>query len=269
MAHPMPYFVRFLCSTLMRAQKFMYVIILEKALAYLVCAGVMRAISVKWHFESHKKRVFIYAVETDKTLASFPLEWQMLVHNQQVFGNIPHFVDQVSSAIIGYVDVYRSESQIPPLWNVGEDLCMVYNSHFLDDPIYCDVKEEGFIQDMPCDFTAYEIMEQRLSDVVGTLFLPLGVRFFEQSSRRTIIDIDLFGEAANCLLTKDHKLKEFNSITVHYGNKCREFEFSKENRLQPSLDLKGNLKLFPSILKGGEKVARTSAIIYLENELEY
>ena len=247
----------------------MYVIILEKALAYLVCAGVMRAISVKWRFTSHKQRVFIYAVETDKILESFPLEWQMLVHNQQIFGNIPHFVDQVSSAIIGYVDVYRSESQIPPLWDVGEDLCMVYHPHFLDEPIYCDVKEEGFFQDIPCNFTAHECMEQHLTDVVGTLFLPLGDRFFEQSSRGTIIEIDLFGEAANCLLTKEHSLKQFNSIVVHIGSKYRTFEYSKENRLQPSLDLKGNLKLFPSILKGGEKVARTSAVIYLENELEY
>ena len=246
----------------------MYVIILEKALAYLVCAGVMRAINIKWPFETYKKRVFIYAVETGKTLASFPLEWQMLFNNQQLFGNIPHFVDQVSSAIIGFADAYKTESDIPPLWNVGEDLCKVYDAHFLDQPIYCNVKENGFYRDIPNNFTFHRCMTNHLNDVLGTLYCPLGARFFEQSSKGSIINIDLFGDAAKCLLTKDLALKEFSSIVVYNGGKCREFEFSKENRLQPSLDVKGNLKLFPSILKGGKKVARTSAIIYLENQLD-
>lgn len=233
----------------------------------MVCAGIMPAISIKWQFNSFKKRVFIYAVETGKTLASFPVEWQMLAHNQQVLGNIPHFVDQASSAIIGYADVYRSESQIPTMWNVGNDLCKVYNPRFLDEPFYCDVKEDGFFQGMPGDFTSHECMRQHPGGVLDTLYLPLGYRYFEQSSHATIINLDLFGDVANCLLNRDLSLKAYNSIVVYNGNRCRAFEFSNENRLQPSLDAKGNLKLFPSILKGGKKVARTKALLYLENEL--
>lgn len=246
----------------------MYIVILEKILAYMVCAGIMPAISIKWQFNCFKKRVFIYAVETGKTLASFPVEWQMLAHNQQVLGNIPHFVDQASSAIIGYADVYRSDSQVPTLWNVGDDLCTVGNSYFLDNPFYCDVKEEGFYQGMPDSFTSHECMQQHPGGVLDTLYLPLGYRYFERSSQGTIINLDLFGEVADCLLNKDLSLKAYNSIVVYNGNRCREFEFSHENRLQPSLDVNGNLKLFTSILKGGKMVARTTAMIYLENRLD-
>ncbi len=245
----------------------MYVIILEKILAYLLCAGVMRAISIKWPFEFSKHRVYVYSVDTNKTLDSFPLEWQMFANNGQLFGSIPHFVDMVSSAIIGWFDSFGIESEIPQLWNVGENLCGVYNARLLEKPFYCNVKKEGFHEYLPDDLVSYACLEQFPVDAISSLYIPLGKRFFDQTSRGTILSIDLLGEAAKTLLTKDHELKEYSNITVFNGSKCRRFEFSKENHLQPSLDGTGKLKLFPSILKGGEMVARTKAIIYLENEL--
>ena len=133
--------------------------------------------------------------------------------------------------------------------------------------MYCNVKKEGFHEYLPDDLVSYACLEQFPVDAISSLYIPLGKRFFDQTSRGTILSIDLLGEAAKTLLTKDHELKEYSNITVFNGSKCRRFEFSKENHLQPSLDGTGKLKLFPSILKGGEMVARTKAIIYLENEL--
>ena len=245
----------------------MYIIILDKTLAYLVCAGIMRAISIKWQFGYSKHRVYVYAVETEKTLDSFPLEWQMLVNNEQLFGSIPHFVDQASSAIIGWFDSFGIESDIPQLWNVGENLCGVYNARLLEKPFYCNVKKDGFYENFPNEFSSYVCMEQLPVDAISSLYIPLGNRYFEQTNHETILTIDLLGEAAKSLLTKDQDLKEYREVTVFNGSKCRRFEFSNKNCLQPSLDENGNLKLYSSILKGGEQIARTKAVIYLENEL--
>ena len=86
-------------------------------------------------------RVFIYAVEPSKPLSSYPVEWQMMAHNAQVLGYIPHSVDMPTGCIVGWVDV-SIHGDIPKLWNFGENLFPAFNAHVLDEPFHCNIEHE-------------------------------------------------------------------------------------------------------------------------------
>ena len=78
---------------------------------------------------------------------------------------------------------------------------------------------------------------------------------------------DLIGEAAKCLITEADTLREYDSVVICYNGMFREFEFSSRNFISPSLDERGKIKLYPSVLRNGQKTARTSVVLYLDNEL--
>lgn len=247
----------------------MYVKIEENPFALLTCAGVKRAVSTKLELRAYVERVLIYAVDAPKSLETYPVEWQMLAHNEQLFGNIPHFVEQVSNAIIGWVDLIKDPTGIPPLWDTGENCYTAINAHFLEEPYSCILKVEGYYDNLPNVFPAFRCKPELICDVMDSLYIPVNPFVFKESARGTMINIDLFGEASKCLLNKNYTLKRYKSVLIYNDTKSRQFEFSNENYLQPSVDRQGDLKLYPSILRRGEKVSRVCAVIYLYDQLEH
>ena len=84
-----------------------------------------------------------------------------------------------------------------------------------------------------------------------------------------MISIALFGDASKYLLDKNYALIKYKSVILYNDTKKREFEFSNDNYIQHAVDVNGDLKLYPSILRNGEMVARTSVIIYLYDQLDH
>ena len=101
----------------------------------------------------------------------------------------------------------------------------------------------------------------------STLLVPVNSRIWEQSAHGTIISIDLIGEASKWLITEDNALREYDSVVLYHNNMYREFEFSSRNCIMPHLEEHGKVILYPSILRDGKKTARTSVVLYLEEEL--
>ena len=191
----------------------------------------------------------------------------MIARNAELFGNIPHYVDQVTNAIIGWVDV-AVNGVIPKVWNYGENLFYAFNAHTLDEPIFCKVKQEGIdLRFSPDDFVAHRKKLNHIYGMGSMLYVPVNARIWEQSARHTILTIDLIGEAAKCLITEANTLREYDSVVICYNGMFREFEFSSRNFISPSLDERGKLKLYPSVLRDGKKTAKTSVVLYLDDEL--
>ena len=247
----------------------MYVKIEENPFAMLTCAGVKRAVSTKLELKSYYERVLIYAVEASKRLDSYPVEWQMIAHNEELFGNIPHYVHQVSCAIVGWVDLIKDPTGIPPLWNTGEHCYTAINAHFLEEPYSCIIKAEGYYENLPDLFPAYCCKPKCIFDALDTLLIPANPFVFKQSARGTMISVALFGDASKYLLDKNYALIKYKSVILYNDAKKREFEFSNDNYIQHAVDINGDLKLYPSILRNGEMVARTSVIIYLYDQLDH
>lgn len=246
----------------------MYTIKLPVPFALMVVAGIMPVIRVKWKLKVPPCRVLIYADSAKKPLSSYPVELQMIAHNAEVFGNIPHFVDQVTKAIVGWADIAPG-AEIPRVWNNGEDLCRVFNAHTLDVPYFCDIKQDGINFNLSPDlFTAHRKKINHIYGMGKTLYVPVNARIWEQSAHGTSIVIDLIGEAAKCLITEADTLREYDSIVIHHNGMYREFEFSSRNSITPYLDERGKLKLFPSALRGGKKAARTGVTLFLDHELD-
>lgn len=246
----------------------MYIVQVPVPFALLMAAGIMPVVSIKWQLKAPPCRVLIYAVKSKKLLSSYPVEWQMIANNAEVFGNIPHFVDQVTNAIVGWVDI-ASNVKIPKVWNYGEKLFYTFNAHTLDEPFFCNIKHEGIdLRFSPDDFVAHRKKINHIYGIGDTLFLPGNSRNFAQSAHRTVISIDLIGEATKWLITKDDALREYKSVVFYHNNMYREFEFSSRNYITPSLDERGKPKMYHSVLRDGEKVAKTSVVLFLEDELD-
>ena len=191
----------------------------------------------------------------------------MIAHNAQVFGNIPHYVDQAVNAIVGWADI-ASNGIIPKVWDYGEQLFQTFNAHTLDKPVFCNIKQEGIdLRFSPDDFIAHRKKLFHIFNLGTTLFVPVNARIWEQSAHGTSFTIDLIGEAAKCLITEADTLREYDSVVICYNGMYREFEFSSRNCITPSLDEKGKLKMYHSVLRG-EKTAKTSVVLFLEDELD-
>ena len=244
----------------------MYNIILEQPFASMLGAGLMPVVSINWPHHAPPCRVFIYAVEPKKPISSYPVEWQMMAHNAQVLGRIPHFVDLPTGCIIGWVDV-STNGDIPKLWNFGENLFPVFNAHTLDEPFRCNIKHEGINFNLKPDFVAHRVKHSHMLRMTDTLFVPTNARIFEQSARGTSIVIDLIGEDAKYLVNEAAELQEYSSVVLFHNNKFREFEFSSDNGFAPYLDERGKLKMFRSILRDGAQVGRTGVRLNLVHEL--
>jgi len=246
----------------------MYVKIEENPFALLTCAGVKRAVCTKLELKSHVERVLIYAVGASKPLESYPVEWQMLAHNEELYGNIPHFLQRVTCAIVGWVDVIKYPTVDDTLWNTGGYCYTAINAHFLEEPYSCILKAEGYYDNLPELFPHYCCKHVQICDIMDSIYIPTNPFVFKQSARGTMISIDLIGQASKCLLNKDYTLREYKSVVIFCDRMYRKFEFSNENYIQPHLDIDGNLKLYPSAYRGGEMVARTSVIIYIFDQLD-
>ena len=245
----------------------MYIIKLPVPFALLLASGEMPVVSIKWQHDAPPCRVLIYAEPSKKPLSSYPVEWQMIAHNAELFGNIPHYVDQVTNAIVGWVDV-AFNGVIPKVWNYGENLFYAFNAHTLDEPIFCKIKQEGInLRFSPDDFVSHRKKLYHIYGMGSLLYVPVNARIWEQSARHTILTIDLIGEAAKCLITEADTLREYDSVVICYNGMFREFEFSSRNFISPSLDERGKLKLYPSVLRDGKKTAKTSVVLYLDDEL--
>ena len=245
----------------------MFVIKLPVPLALLLASGEMPVVSIKWQHKAPPCRVLIYAEEMKEPISSYPVEWQMIAHNAQVFGNIPHYVDQPVNAIVGWVDIAQN-GVIPKVWNYGEKLYRAFNAHTLDKPVFCKVKQDGIdLRFSPDDFIAHRKKLFHIFNLGTTLFVPVNARIWEQSAHRSLIVIDLIGEAAKCLITEADTVREYDSVIISYNGMFREFEFSSRNSISPSFDEKGKLKMYHSVLRGGKKTAKTSVVLYLDEEL--
>ena len=235
--------------------------------ALLVAAGIMPVASIKWQFLAPPCRVLIYAIQSKKPLSSYPVEWQMIAHNAELFGNIPHYVDQTIGAIVGWVDI-STNGEIPKIWSYGENLFRTFNAHTLDKPYFCNLKREGIdLRFAAEDFVSYQKKLAHPYGIGSTLLVPVNSRIWEQSAHGTIISIDLIGEASKWLITEDNALREYDSVVLYHNNMYREFAFSSRNCIMPHLDERGKVILYPSILRDGKKTARTSVVLYLEEEL--
>lgn len=232
----------------------------------MMVAGLMPVVSIKWPQHAPPCRVFIYAVEAQTPLSSYPVEWQMMAHNAQVLGNIPNFVDLPTGCIIGWVDVMK-HGEIPKVWNYGENLFLAFNAHTLDDPLRCTIKHEGINFNIRSDFSAHRVKRSHVFAVGDTLFVPTNARLFEQSANGTSIIIDLIGEEASHLVTESDTMKEYDNIVLFHNSKYREFEFSQDNSFVPYLDEKGKLKKYRSILRDGAQVGRTGVRLNFVHEL--
>ena len=244
----------------------MYIILSKQPFASMQVAGLMPVVSIKWPHHAPPCRVLIYAVEAKTPLSSYPVEWQMMAHNAQVMGNIPHFVDLPTGCIVGWVDV-ATHGDIPIVWNFGENLFHVFNAHRLDEPFRCNIKHEGINFNMKSDFISHRVKRNHLFAIGDTLFVPTNARTFEQSAHGTSIVIDLFGEEASHLVTETDTMKEYNTVVLFHNGKYREFEFSQDNRFVPYLDERGKLKMYRSILRDGGQVGRTGVQLNLVHEL--
>lgn len=244
----------------------MYIIILDAPLALAMAAGVMPVASIKWLHHAPPCRVLIYAAEAKQPISGYPVEWQMILHNAQVLGNIPHFVDLPTGCIVGWVDVYP-HAEIPKLWNFGDNLVRVGNAHRFDEPFRCNIKHEGISFNLTQEFAAHKVKLAHLFSALDTLFVPTNARVWEQSAHGTSLVIDLFGDDASCLITEAATLREYNSVVLHHNGMYREFEFSSDNGFVPYLDERGKLKMYRSILRDGAKVGRTGVRLNLTNEL--
>lgn len=248
----------------------MFIIKLPVHLALLLASGEMPAASIKWWLKVkvQKHRVLIYAEDLKKPLSSYPVEWQMIILNAELFGNIPHFVDQVENAIVGWADI-APHAEVPKVWNYGENVVRFINAHTLDDPFVCNIKDEGFDTRFSYDdFAAHRKMRLHIYAVGNSLFVPVNARIWEQSANGTILAIYLIGEATKWLITEDDALREYDSVVIYHNNMYREFKFSSRNCITTSLDGKGNLLTYHSVLRDGKKVAKTSVLLYLEDELD-
>ena len=134
----------------------MHIIILDAPLALAMVAGVMPVASIKWLHQAPPCRVLIYAAEAKQPISAYPVEWQMILHNAQVLGNIPHFVDMPTGSIVGWVDVYP-QAEIPKLWDFGKNLVCVGNAHRLDEPFRCNIKHEGINIHLKPEFAAHKV----------------------------------------------------------------------------------------------------------------
>ena len=244
----------------------MHVLLTEQPFASMQVAGLMPVVSIKRPQHAPPCRVFIYAVEAKKPLSSYPVEWQMLVHNAQMLGNIPNFVDLPTGCIIGWVDV-ALHGVIPKVWNFGENLFSAFNAHTLDEPFRCSIKHEGIYFNIRSDLSAHRVKRSHIFAVGDSLFVPTNARIFEQSAHGTSIVIDLIGEEASHLVTESDTMKEYNSIVLFHNSKYREFEFSQDNNFVPYLDEKGKLKMYRSVLRDGAQVGRTGVRLNLIHEL--
>lgn len=256
------------CPTNVGGRKiiFMYTIIIEQPFAALIAAGLMPVVSIKWPHHAPPCRVLIYAVEAKKPLSSYPVEWQMIAHNAQVLGNVPHFVDLPTNCIVGWVDV-ATHGSIPKVWNFGENLFSVFNAHTLDKPLRCNIKHEGININLKPDFEVHKVKQVHIFAILNSLFVPCNQRVWEQSAHGTSLVIDLFGDEAKYLITEENELKEYNSVVLYHNNMYREFEFSSDNCFVPYLDERGKLKMFHSVLRDGALVGRTGVRLNLVHEL--
>ena len=243
----------------------MFIIFLDGPFAFLMTAGLMPVASIKWLHHAPPCRVYIYSVDGKKPLSCYPVEWQMLLHNAEVLGNIPHFVDLPTGCIIGWVDV-NPNGEIPKLWDFGENLFHVFNAHRLDEPFRCNIKHEGVNINLTPDFVAHKVKQAHIFAMLNSLFVPCNRRVWEQSAHGTSIVIDLFGDEAKHLITEDNELKEYDSVVLYHNNMYREFEFSPDNRFVPYLDERGKLKMYRSILRDGAQVGRTGVRLNLVHE---
>lgn len=249
-----------------KIQNIMFILFLDAPLALAMAAGVMPVASIKWLHHAPPCRVFIYSTEAKRPISNYPVEWQMILHNAQVLGNIPHFVDMPTDCIVGWVDVYP-HAEIPKLWNFGENLVCVGNAHSLDEPFRCNIKHEGINIHLKPEFAAHKVKQAHLFSALGTLFVPTNARIWEQSVHGTSLVIDLFGDEAKHLITPDGEMVEYESVVLFHNNMYREFEFSTDNCLVPYLDERGKLKMFSSILRDGAQVGRTGVRLKLVHEL--
>lgn len=247
-------------------KQYMYIVILEMPFAAMVVAGLMPVVSIKWPHHAPPCRVFIYAVEPTKPLSSYPVEWQMMAHNAQVLGNIPHNVDLPTGCIIGWVDV-ATHGDIPQVWNFGESLFHVFNAHVLDEPFRCNIRREGVNINLSPDFPAHKVKRSHIFAMGDTLFVPTNERDFDRSAHGTSLVIDLFGDDAKYLINEAGTLQEYSNVVLFHGGKYREFEFSSDNGFVPYLDERGKLKMYRSILRDGAKVGRTGVRLNLTHEL--
>lgn len=250
----------------------MYIVQVPVPFALLLAAGKMPVVSIKWRLKVKvlPRRVLIYAKGLKKPLSSYPVEWQMIANNAEVFGNIPHYVDQAINAIVGWVDISQ-HGVIPKVWNYGEDLYHAFNAHTLDKPFYCNIKHEGF--DLRFSLDDYALVAHRkktnhIYAIGNTLYVPVNARIFAQSAYGTIITIDLIGEATKWLITEDNDLREYDSVVIYHNDMYREFEFSSRNYIMPRVDADGKLLMYHSVLRGGENVGRTGVVLFLKDELD-
>ncbi len=246
----------------------MYILFIPNPFAAMVAAGIMPVASIKWQHDMPPCRVLIYTVQDKNPLSSYPVEWQMIAHNAETMGNILHFVDQPVDAIIGWVNI-SAKGEITKLWNFGEKLLPTFNAHVLDEPFRCNIKHEGInFNFSPDDFVAHRTFLRGINSFRETLMLPVNDRIFKQSANDTTITLDLIGEVAQTFVTGDNSLREFERIIVVNNGMYRMFEFSPRNTFMPRVDERGNLKMYRSILRGGQQTARTSVVLHLEHELD-
>ena len=160
----------------------MFIIKLPVPFALLLASGEMPVVSIKWQHDVPPCRVLIYAENSKKPLTSYPVEWQMIARNAELFGNIPHYVDQVTNAIVGWVDI-AVNGVIPKVWNYGENLFYAFNAHTLDEPIFWKVKQEGIeLRFSPDDFVSHRKKLNHIYGMGSMLYVPVNARIWEQSA---------------------------------------------------------------------------------------
>lgn len=231
--------------------------------ASLIAAGIKDVENRTWQPKQLPGRILIHASKkcTLRSLSNEPVEWMQEIFNEQLFGNLPDFVDMPDGAIIGYATVERvDKDSANSVWAAGEsdDENLYYwhltDAHLFDEPI-TGVKGKLHLWDYDLDednLPPAHSAELTNVDLDGeNVIVPLNETYWKAIKPNSSIFIDL-GTLAQLLCLPDvYDLKPMKTITFTHGGRQRTFKLSPDTESRYFTDggEEQNPAIFPSLLK--------------------
>lgn len=183
----------------------------------------------------------------------FPIEWTVSIHHHEYVGNICHWTDMPSNAIIGYVEIADIAEATDSLWDGGPDQLkwILKNAYLFDEPIL-NVKGKLHLFDFDLDENnlppAHKAELKSIRGEGDELVVPTTRKNFEHLQtlgEDNVLPLFLSEETEPILLTEEGKPINFNTVRFECEGNVLRFKLKPETELVYYLDDDGNnIKVF-------------------------
>lgn len=251
----------------------MKVLSVQQPWATLICAGIKDVENRTWKPQENPGRILIHASKkfTASTFAQLPYEWQALISNHMVYGNLPSMKEFPAGSIIGYVDVVDFVKDAHSLWQSPDEdsyKWVLKDAWLFDEPI-TGIKGKLHLFDydinpdnLPSAHKASIQLPHRDDD---ELVIPVNKGNFETfntwgSNEEHSVELDIDNFNADVLCEPGvYTLKPVKTIRFVHGDQHLRFEVLPSSESYFETDAKGELCCYFSIFnENGTNRARAA-----------